>query len=224
MGLDWRPMGKPKPGFEERHKQIFRIIKGEEKLKELSFIDKLLGKRQITKEQLIEEFVDNIIESYETIKAPRVGYDEVANEWIKTKYQESDKTLSQEDFFKEYLGYYVIELAQERDGVPVYIPFMQDKNVFRAQFLDCCKELIGEKLYNEAWVSKLAEDTLKYGQALMAITDKISVENNLQYLKEQYIPPETDEDSLESKLHILFSASKWLIFYGKNGHGFEADF
>jgi hypothetical protein len=38
------------------------------------------------------------------------------------------------------------------------------------------------------------------------------------------MPPDTDEDSLESKIHILYAAAKWLIFYGKNGHGFEADF
>jgi hypothetical protein len=27
MGLDMRPMGKPKPGFENRYNQIFEIIK-----------------------------------------------------------------------------------------------------------------------------------------------------------------------------------------------------
>lgn len=224
MGLDWRPMGKPKPGFEERHKQIFRILQGEEKLKELSFIDKLLGKKPVTNEQLIEEFLDNTIETYETIKAPRVGYDDVANNWIKSKYCESDKSLTEEDFFKEYLGYYVIELAEEQDGVPVYIALGQDENVFRAQFLDDCKDLIGEELHTEAWSSKLADETLLYGQQLMSIADKVAKENQLEYLKEQRMPPELDEESLESKLHILFSAAKWLIFYGKNGHGFEADF
>jgi hypothetical protein len=224
MGLDWRPMAKPKPGFEERHKQIFRIIQGEEKLKELSFVDKLSGRRPITNEKLIEEFLDNTIETYETIKAPRVGYDEVANNWIKSKYLESDRSLTQEDFFKEYVGYYVIELAEEQDGVPVYIALGQDENVFRAQFLDDCKDLIGEELHTEAWGSKLADETLLYGEKLMSIADRVAKENQFEYLKEQRIPPELDEESLESKLHILFSAAKWLIFYGKNGHGFEADF
>jgi hypothetical protein len=31
MGLDWRPMGKPRAGFEERFKQIFRILTDKEK-------------------------------------------------------------------------------------------------------------------------------------------------------------------------------------------------
>jgi len=38
MGLDWRPIGKPRPGFEERYNQIFRIIQGTEKQKKLNFL------------------------------------------------------------------------------------------------------------------------------------------------------------------------------------------
>jgi hypothetical protein len=34
------------------------------------------------------------------------------------------------------------------------------------------------------------------------------------------MPPDKDEDSIESQLHIVFSLAKWLIFYGKNGHGY----
>ena len=44
------------------------------------------------------------------------------------------------------------------------------------------------------------------------------------YLKEQRMPPNTDDDSLKSKIHILYAAGRWLTLYGKNGHGFEADF
>ena len=58
----------------------------------------------------------------------------------------------------------------------------------------------------------------------MSVADKVAKENNLEHLKEQRLPPETDEDSLESKLHIVYSVAKWLMFYGKNGHGYEADF
>ena len=58
----------------------------------------------------------------------------------------------------------------------------------------------------------------------MAIADKVAEESGLSYLKDQTMPPDVDEDSLENKLHILFSAANWLIFYGKHGHGYEADF
>ncbi len=224
MGLDWRPLGKPKPYFEERHKQIFRIFTGAEKTKKLSFFERLFGKNSNPDEKLIEEFLDNCILSYETIKAPRVGYNNIANEWMISQYQESDKSISQEDYLNQHFGYYVIDLAEELDGVPVYIAPGQDENVFRAKFLDNCKDLIGKELYQEAWNSKLADETLAYGQQLMAIADKVATENNLLFLKDQRSPPDYDENGLETKVHILYAAAKWLIFYGKNGHGYEADF
>lgn len=100
----------------------------------------------------------------------------------------------------------------------------QDENVFRGQFLADCVDIIGEDLVNEAWGTKLADDTLDYGNRLMSVADKLAKEKNLEYLKAQRLPPDTDEGSIESKLHIVFSLAKWLIFYGKNGHGYEADF
>jgi hypothetical protein len=223
MGLDWRPMGKPKPGFEERYKQIFRIMHGKER-QALSLLDRLKGKKKESKEELVEEWSANIIPTYETIKAPRVGRDNSADEWIAKQYENTDKSVSLDEFIKKHDGYYVIELAEELDGVPVYIAWDQDKNVFRAQFLKDCEDLMGEDLLNQAWESKFADETYKYGQQLMSLADKIAVENNLTHLKSQRMPPEADEDSLESKVHILYSAAKWLIFYGKNGHGFEADY
>jgi hypothetical protein len=223
MGLDWRPLGKPKPGFEEKFNQLFHLIQGTEKI-QLSFVDKLKGRKVPTKEELLSEWFSIQIPSYETIKAPKVGRDKAANEWLQNEYAISSKTVSFNEFAKEYDGYYVIELAKETDGVPMYIAMGQDRNVFRAQFLDDCKDLIGEDLHSEAWGTKLADETLNYGKQLLTIADKVASENGLEYLKEQRIPPENDEDSLESKLHILYSAGKWLSFYGRNGHGYEADF
>ncbi|MGJ8737490.1 hypothetical protein [Zobellia laminariae] len=42
--------------------------------------------------------------------------------------------------------------------------------------------------------------------------------------KDQRTAPDTDENQIESKLHIVYSAAKWLTFYRKNGHGYEAYF
>jgi len=223
MGLDMRPMGKPKPGFEERFKQIFWILQGAEKQK-ISLLDKLKGKKEFSKDELLKEWFENQIPSYETIKAPRVGRDKEADEWIKQKYLESDKSKSESDFIRDFDGYYVIELAKELDGVPMYISMQEDKNVFRGQFIQDCTDLIGENLVNEAWETKLADSALDYGKRLMAIADKIASEKGFQYLKDKRMPPDSNEESVESKLHIVFSLAKWLIFYGKNGHGYEAYF
>lgn len=223
MGLDMRPMGKPQPGFEKRFVDIFEMLK-EDKVPQPSFLDKLKGKKYPTKEDLLQEWFANQIQTYETIKAPRVGRDKEADEWIKDKYNQLQQKPPLEQFLKENEGYYVIELAKEQDGVPVYRAMGQDENVFRGQFLQDCIDLIGEDLVNEAWETKLADDTLDYGNRLMTVADKIAQERDLAYLKNQKHPPETDEDTIESKLHIVYSLAKWLIFYGKNGHGYEADF
>jgi hypothetical protein len=223
MALDWRPLAKPKPGFEERFKEIFTIIS--DKKFEPSFWGKLIGKKPLNQNDLLQEWFDNSIKSYVTIKAPMVGKDTAANDWAKSKYQESDKSISEDDFIKRLHGYYVIELAEEQDGVPIYISLTEDRNVFRAQFLKDCVDIIGEDLLAQAWVTKLADEALKYGNKLMQVAEKVARENNMLYLKNQrLLSPEIPRDSLEARLHIVFSAANWLIFYGKNGHGYEASF
>lgn len=223
MGLDMRPMGKPKPGFEKRFQEIFEMV-SKDKIPQPSILDKLKGKKLPTRDELLQEWFAGQIQTYETIKAPKVGKDKEADKWIRNKYEELEQKPTLEEFLREHIGYYVIELAKEQDGVPVYIAMGQDENVFRGQFLNNCIDIIGEDLVNEAWETKLANATLDYGNRLMAVADKLAKEKKLEYLKTQRLPPDTNEDSVESKLHIVFSLAKWLIFYGKNGHGYEADF
>lgn len=218
-----RPMGKPKPGFEQRFVDIFEMVT-KNTIPQPSFLDKLKGKKYPTKDELLQEWFENQIQTYETIKAPKVGRDKEADEWIRRKYSELEEKPPLEQFLKDHNGYYVIELAKEQDGVPVYIAMGQDENVFRGQFLQNCIDIIGEDLVNEAWETKLANETLDYGNRLMTVADKVAKVKNLEYLKTQRLPTDTDEESTESKLHIVFSLAKWLIFYGKNGHGYEADF
>ncbi len=223
MGLDMRPMGKPKLGFEKRYAEIFQMI-STNNIPKPSFLDKLKGKKYPTKDELLKEWFDNQISTYETIKAPMVGKDQEAEDWLKERYNELDNKPPYNDFLREHQGFYVIQLAKEQDGVPCYIALGEDENIFRGEFLADCVDLIGEKLVTEAWETKLADATLDYGNRLMVIADKIAKENNLEYLKNQQDPPETDVENIESKLHIIYSLAKWLIFYGKNGHGYEADY
>lgn len=223
MGLDMVPIGKPLPGFEVRFNHLFSLIQGKKK-QIVGFIDKLKGKKVLAKEEMLEEWFAIQISPCETIRAPRVGRDKEADEWLKVKYQSSDKTITEVDFIRQHQGYYVIELAKETEGLAVYVSPVHDQNVFRGQFITDCVKLIGKDLVEEAWETKLARETLSYGHKLMAVADKIAKQHNLEYLKAIYMPPEYDEDSIESQLHIVYSMAKWLIFYGENGHGYEADF
>ncbi|MBW8684173.1 hypothetical protein [Chitinophaga rhizophila] len=219
MGLDWRPLGKPKPGCKDRFDQLFRILRG---------IDPIPVKpgtrKRFTREELKAEWFDIQIPSYETIQAPRVGRDQEADDWVKRLYEASEQSDTLEDWQRHYEGYYVIELAKETEGVPVYISETQDENVFRAKFIEVfCKELLGEALYNKAWETHTAEETLAYGKQLLEVADKLASTHNLCSLKDQQLPPDVEVGSLSSQVHILYSAARWLIFYGSNGHGFEAD-
>lgn len=223
MGLDMRPLGKPKSGFEREYNELFDKIQNYKSLKP-SFFDKILGKKIPSREQLIKKWQSIQDAAYETIRAPRVGRDEEANNWVKEQYLLSDKTMSEEEFVKQYVGYYVIELSKELDGIPMYIAMHQDRHVFRGQFLTDCIDILGEPLVSEAWNTKSAEQTLDYGYRIEKAAEKIADANNLTYLKHQRMPPEVDENTLESKLHIAFSLARWLVFYGKNGHGYEADY
>lgn len=70
MGLDMRPMGKPKPGFEKRFVEIFEMV-SKDNIPQPSFLDKIKGKKYPTKDVLLQEWSANQIQNYETIKSPR---------------------------------------------------------------------------------------------------------------------------------------------------------
>ena len=213
MGLDMRPLSKPKAGKEQRFYELYSLIPSENLYPD-------------QREQLLEEWFALGIPSYETIKAPQVGRDAQADAWLREQYDADDNPDKPpfDEVYQDYQGYYVIELAQEQDSVPVYRAFGQDANVFRGQFLADCQELIGEDLLNEAWSNHLAEEAVDYAQRLIAAVTPTAQQHGLEYLKDQYEPPEAEPESLESQLHIVYSLARWLIFYGSRGHGYEADF
>ena len=103
MGLDMRPMGKPKPGFEKRFVEIFEMV-SQDKIPQPTYKDKLKGKKMPTKDELLQEWFDNQIQTYETIKAPRVEREKVAEEWIKAKDDELEEKAKLEKCLKEYDG------------------------------------------------------------------------------------------------------------------------
>jgi hypothetical protein len=223
MGLDLVPIGRPMPGKEERFKELLRLI-SEAENETVGLIAWLKGKRPIKKEALLEEWLNIQIPAYETIGAPKIGRDKEADDWAKEAYMRSDRKRSESDFFKEMEGFYVVELAKEVDGIPFYGSAAHDEHVFRGQLLGDCASLIGKSLVNEAWQTKLADEALDYGMRLMFVVERIAGEKGLTYLKDQREPPVAPRKSIEVQVHIVYSLAKWLIFYGNNGHGYEADY
>ena len=179
MGLDMRPLNKPKAGKEQRFYELYRLITSDN-----------LPPDQY--DALLEEWFGLGIPSYETINAPQVGKDARADAWLRERYDAHDSSDKPpfDEVYEDYRGYYVIELAPEQDSVPVYRAFGQDENVFRGQFLADCQELIGEDLLNEAWSNHLAEEAVDYAQRLIAAVASAARQHGLEYLKDQYEAPE----------------------------------
>ncbi|WP_293303666.1 hypothetical protein [Pedobacter sp. UBA5917] len=224
MGLDMVPMGKAKPGHEATFKKLYyELINFKEP--KVSWLDKLIGKKDNTKEQLHEQWLAMQTSSFETLGAPMVGRDENANVWAKEQYEDTAKEISEADFLKKMDGHYVLELAEDSAGISKYVSNLYDRNVFRGQFLQECIPVIGEELVNEAWETKFAEEALDYARRLNDVVDPIATTNELAYLKTQRdFPEEFGENDLATQLHILYSLINWLNFYGERGHGYEADY
>lgn len=224
MGLDWKPLNKPKPSQEKEFEDIFLTLTGKKKVNS-SVFSKLFGNKQKSQEALLKSFLDISIPDYITLKAPVVGIDQEATEWAKTKYPDrTNQNQSLEMFLQEMHGYYVVDLVPEHDGIPVYIAPHAEPHIFRAKFLNDCEEIIGKKMLEEAYTSQLAEGAVNFGNRLMETATNFADQLNLNYLRDQRLPPDSDEHAPDSKAHILFSAAKWLLWWGQRGHGYEADF
>ena len=74
MGLDMRPLNKPKAGKEQRFYELYRLITS----------DNLPSDQY---DALLEEWFGLGIPSYETINAPQVGKDAQADAWLRCRRQ-----------------------------------------------------------------------------------------------------------------------------------------
>ena len=153
------------------------------------------------RERLLDEWFAITIPAIDTLNPPQVG---------------------------EYQDYYVLELAEDKDGVPTYTSLAGDQIAFRGQYLDYCTEILSEELINEAWTNHTAVETVDYAHRILAIIDPIAATHDLTYLKNQREPPQNDDEAeeydLATQLHIVYSLVRWLNYYGTRGHGFEAYF
>jgi hypothetical protein len=223
MGWSWRPLNRPKPGKELQFTHTYNVLTGREK-ERVNIIRKIFNRPYSEKEYLAILFSISI-EPYETLQAPRVGYDKAATEWAKEQFEKrSDRSLNLEDFLLKMHGYYVLELAPSSDGLPPYPAPGEEIHIFHAELLNDCREIMGEALFEKAKGKMLSVDTEAFGQELLSVAEHYAFEAGVSHVKElPQIPPE-QEDAAARKAHVLFAASRWLIFWGERAHGFEASY
>ena len=148
MGLDWQPLGKPKSGHEAEFNGLY------EEIFEAEIKDQSLWKR-------LREIA---ISPYETLGAPRVGFDAEADRWAAEEYSKrpwKKLFVSRRKWRKIFHGYYVLDLVPLNDGIPVYsnggAGSYCEVFSFRAKFLEDCQDVLGEELLGEGWIHHTAD-------------------------------------------------------------------
>ncbi len=228
MGLDWNPIGKPQPGCEQEFERLFHILTGKPK-PTISIFQRL--KQAFTRpdiEQAKQRFEAIQITPYQTIQAPRVGFDAIATQWARDRFAEHPppgKTL--DDFLESLHGYHVVPLSPPSDGLPVYsngpAGYVESFS-FRAQWLVIeCPDILGKQTLKQCYESGLAPELADLGRTLRHIATAYSTTHSVAQAAEvrDIAAP---EGSPAFKAHLLFSAAKWCEWWSSRGHGFEAYF
>jgi hypothetical protein len=215
MGLDLIAEGCPKPGHEHEWRQLLKR----------SFADEELSKAEVAR------FQEICIPGHERIGAPRVGYDNVASQWI----LEARNAKTPEEVaavLKEFEGYYVVHLV-ECDGVPKYshggLYEGADNTSFRGAFLSSCQDVLSKELLNEAWNHKFPEEAVAYGKALVAAAEAAEASGRppmrrRTLLSRLGLAKESEPVAIADQLDIVRAAGRWFIFWGERGHPIRAWF
>jgi len=206
IGLDWMlEKAKAKPGFEERYATVTKMLKDME--------------GEAESPELEKELEEISISCYEAVGAPRVGFDERANEWFRKENWEPahqdakagklDSNPGYRDFWmqdfetclEEHKGKYVMELARDKGGEATVSGIAASSTDFRGKVLRFIDGLDAD-LVNESYEDHNAEECLAYAKRLEAQLPKVP-------------------DGPDGK-ELLQSAIDWLRFWGERGFGYWA--
>ncbi len=215
MGLDLVVEGCAKPGHEHEWRRLL----------ERSFADKELSEAEVAR------FGEICIPGYERIGAPRVGYDNAANQWI-LKAQNAKTPEEVAAVLKKFEGYYVVRLV-ECDGVPKYshggLYEGADDTSFRGAFLNGCQDILNKDLLNEAWNHKFPVEAVEYGKTLLAAAQAAEAAGRAPtrrrtLLSRLGLANESEPIAMADQLEIVRAAGRWFIFWGERGHPIRAWF
>jgi hypothetical protein len=212
MGLDWNPIGRPKAGHEDEFDRLFSLL--------------VQRDTPIDREQVTKQWLGIQISPFETIKAPRVGFDPAADAWARDRYRAIPQpTNSEAEFVRSLEGYYVVALAAPCDGIPVYsngaLGYVEGYS-FRAQFLLERSGLLGEEVTARLYRSCLAKDLAALGGTIREVATSYASRENVLHVEHVWGADGIAPDSAESTAHILFSAARWCEYWSSRGHGMDA--
>jgi hypothetical protein len=178
MGLDWQPLGKPKPGHEAEFDKLYEEI--------FHFDNK--------DESLWEQLWAVAISPYETLGAPRVGVDAVADRWAAEEYSKRAWKRLFVSRRAKFFNFCEDMLGEELSG-EAWVHHRP------AELTD-----YGTRLRDHA--AAFAE-----GQGVAAVLGQRLLPESI-----------TDWEDPAVKAHIVDSAARWCLFWGGRGHGMYPDF
>jgi hypothetical protein len=166
------------------------------------------------------------VSPFETIKAPRVGFDPRADAWARDRYQAIQQpTNSEAEFVRSLEGYYVVALAEPCDGIPVYsnapLGYVEAYS-FRAQFLLDGSEILGDEVTASLDKSCLAKDLAMLGGTIREVAASYASREKVMHVEHVRAADRFAEESPEATAHILFSAARWCEYWASRGHGMDA--
>jgi hypothetical protein len=212
MGLDWNPLPKPKPGREAEFEEVFAEL------------ERATAARREDKATL-DKFRALSDQPFALMGAPRVGFDDAANAWLRERMTEIGRLDELDKAMEAMHGYCVLALLPPCDGFPRYSnhPFSNEleRYAFRASFLKDVEDVLGPELSERAYKNMLANDLLVYGEQLLAKATAFAAERGVSHVAD-VDDLSYDEDSDESRAHLIFAAAKWCLFWARRGHGLSA--
>ena len=182
------------------------------------------------------EFVRSacVVSPLETLGAPLVGQDKVADDFVREYYREikelptredRDKFFSkfptEEDYLTHCVGQRVASLATEKGGLGTITGIAVGPESFRGKCLNYI-EWLDDDLRNEAYENHEPEALTAYGERLKeaARVFKEIATRNGELLDAK--PEDPCKDSIEDQIKIVEEAGSWCEFWGKAGHGMHA--
>ncbi len=232
MGLDWNPGNKPKPGFQAEFRKLVIALAGDKlgPQDRPSFVNSLRDnffqsiRLRPSNEKLLRRYNEISMSAFETLNAPRVGFDSRADEWAREIHSKQKITTPLDEWMTKMQGYYVVALVAPCDGIPCYsngiVANYVERFSFRAQFLTSCLPVIDNDLLQEAYVLKFVPDLLAYARRLRSAADVFAYSNDIAIPKDA----PADPDTIESHLHVVDAAARWCQFWADRGHFLEPYF
>jgi hypothetical protein len=208
MALDWEPLLTPKRGYEQEFVDLF---------------NKLVIASGARRAQLLEWLGNISVPVFETLGAPRVGFDEAADAWLRERAAKSDRLAELDEIKAEMHGYAVLDLMPPCDGFPVYSHYKTkdelERYSFNAELLAGVSEALGDELVRRAHTMMLPKAHREFADRLGEVATRFAAEHGLPEHVATIREPVFPEGSQERHGHILFAAAKWCAYWSGRGHG-----